>query len=182
MAKQVKATYGEALFELAVEEKRTDELFEEAKAVLKSFEDNKDFIKFLNHPKIEKENKIEAVENVYKDFVSKDMVGFLRIIVEKGRYNEIPAILTYFIDKMKEYKKIGVVYVASATELTVKQKASIEKKLLEVTTYQSLEMNYQLDESLIGGLIIRIGDRVVDSSIKTKLSNLSKELLKIQLN
>lgn len=182
MAKQVKATYGEALFELAVEEKKTDELLSEAQAVLKSFEDNADLGKFLNHPKIEKEKKLEAVENIFKDFVSKDMVGFLRIIVDKGRYNEIPAILTYFIDKMKEYKKIGVVYVASASELTEKQKASIEKKLHEVTNYNSFEMNYKIDESLIGGMIIRIGDRVVDSSIKTKLSNLSKELLKIQLN
>lgn len=182
MAKLVKATYGEALFELAVEENKADELFLEAGAVLKSFEDNKDLIKFLNHPKIEINKKQEVVENIYKDFVSKDMVGFLVLIVGKGRYNEIPAILTYFIDKMKEYKRIGVAYVTSSMELSDKQKTAIEEKLKATTSYETFEMNYAVDKSLIGGMIIRIGDRVVDSSIKTKLSDLQRELLKIQLN
>ncbi|MDD6571612.1 MAG: ATP synthase F1 subunit delta [Thermoflexaceae bacterium] len=182
MAKLVKAVYGDALFELAVEENKTDALFEEAQAVLASFNENRDLIKFLNHPKIENEKKQEVIENVYEKFVSKDMTGFLVLIVSKGRYNDIPAILTYFIDKVKEYKHIGVAYVTSAKELNAGQKAAIEEKLLKTTKYQSFEMKYKIDESLIGGMIIRIGDRVVDSSIKTKLSGLSSELLKIQLN
>ncbi len=45
-----------------------------------------------------------------------------------------------------------------------------------------MEMHYQTDESLIGGMVIRIGDRVVDSSIKTKLSELTRQLMKIQLS
>lgn len=182
MAKLVKATYGDALFELAVEENKTDVLFEEAQAVLASFNENRDLIKFLNHPKIETIKKQEVIENIFNNFVSKDMTGFLTLIVNKGRYNDIPDILSYFIDRIKEYKRIGVAYVTSARELSGQQKAAIEEKLLKTTSYLSYEMNYKVDESLIGGIIIRIGDRVIDSSIKTKLSELSKELLKIQLN
>ena len=58
----------------------------------------------------------------------------------------------------------------------------VERKLLETTSYQQMEMHYQTDESLIGGMVIRIGDRVVDSSIKTKLSELTRQLMKIQLS
>lgn len=182
MAKQVKAVYGDALFELAVEENKTDVLYDEAQAVLVSFKENKELIKFLNHPKIETVKKQEVMEEIFGKFVSKDMTGFLTLIVNKGRHNDIPAILSYFIDKVKEYRHIGVAFVTSARELSGQQKAAIEKKLLETTDYQSFEMNYKVDESLIGGLIIRIGDRVIDSSIKTKLSELSGDLLKIQLN
>ena len=57
----------------------------------------------------------------------------------------------------------------------------VEKKLLETTKYESFEMCYHVDESLIGGMVIRIGDRVVDSSIKTKLYKLSRELRNIQV-
>lgn len=181
MAKLVKATYGDALFELAVEENKTDELFEEACAVLGTFEENQELIKFLNHPKIEKNKKCEVIENIFANFVSKDMVGFLTIIVDKGRYNDISAILSYFVDKVKEYKRIGVAYVTSSVELSDEQKKKIEEKLLKTTTYLSFEMNYNVDAAIIGGMIIRIGDRVVDSSIRTKLSDLSRELLKIQL-
>ena len=61
------------------------------------------------------------------------------------------------------------------------RKEKVEKKLLETTQYETFEMNYVVDESLIGGMVIRIGDRVVDSSIKTKLYNLSRELRNIQV-
>ena len=71
--------------------------------------------------------------------------------------------------------------MTSAKELTERQKLAIETRLLELTDFISFEMVYQTDPSLIGGMIIRIGDKVVDSSIKTKLENMSKELLSIQL-
>ena len=93
----------------------------------------------------------------------------------------IPEILEYFADRVKEYKKIGVVYVESAVPLSEEQKEKIEKRVLETTDYVSLEPHYQVDETLIGGLVIRIGGRVADSSIRTRLENLRRELSKIQL-
>ena len=71
--------------------------------------------------------------------------------------------------------------MASALPLTGDQKANIIRRLLDTTKYEQFEMNYSVDKSLIGGVVIRIGDRVVDSSIKTKLYELSKDLRKIQV-
>jgi F-type H+-transporting ATPase subunit delta len=110
------------------------------------------------------------------------MMGFLVLTVEKGRYADIPAILDYFIKKAKEAEGIGTATVTSAVELTEKGREVIEARLLELTNYKSFETTYVVDESLIGGLVIRIGDRVVDSSIKTKLQNMKKNLTKIQLS
>ncbi|MDE7430410.1 MAG: ATP synthase F1 subunit delta, partial [Lachnospiraceae bacterium] len=95
--------------------------------------------------------------------------------------NNIIEILDYFISAVKEYKKIGVAYVTTAMELAQDKRKSVEERLLATTKYEQFEMNYTVDESIIGGMIIRIGDRVVDSSIKTKLNELSKDLYKIQL-
>ena len=61
------------------------------------------------------------------------------------------------------------------------QKKKIEQKLLDTTKFKEVEMHYEVEESLIGGMKIRIGDRVVDSSIETKLSQLTKQLMKVQL-
>ena len=61
------------------------------------------------------------------------------------------------------------------------QKKAVEDKLLETTNYNTMEMNYSIDESLIGGMQIRIGDRVVDSSIRTKILKMQQDLMKIQL-
>ena len=109
------------------------------------------------------------------------MLGFLVIVIEKGRQNDILPICDYFIDRVKEYKKIGVVKVTSAVLLSEEQKQRVEKRLLETTQYVDLEITYAVDESLLGGLVIRIGDRVVDSSIRTRLEEVKRDLMKLQL-
>ena len=81
--------------------------------------------------------------------------------------------------KVKEYKRIGVGYVSSAMELDAAEKKEIEAKLLATTSYKTMEMHYTVDPGLIGGLVIRIGDHVVDSSIRTKLEGLKRELFKV---
>lgn len=181
MAKLVSKTYGDALFELALENDTVDTLYEEAMAVDEVFLDNDELIKLLNHPKIDKDKKIQIIEEIFKGKVSDDMTGFLTVIVRKDRYNDIDDIMKCFIDEVREYKKIGVAYVTSAIELSDKQKKDVEKRLLDTTQYEVFDMNYTVDERVIGGMIIRIGDRVVDSTIKSKIEKMSRELLKIQL-
>lgn len=181
MAKLVSKTYGDALFELAVEENRTDSLMEEILMLQTVLKENKDFEKILEHPEISKQNKLQVIEDVFKGRISDALTGFLRIVVTKGRYKDLPDIFAYFIARVKEYKKIGVAVVTSAIPLVDAQKQKIEKKLLDTTSYRTMEIEYKVDESLIGGLMIRIGDRVVDSTIKSKLTSLTAGLMKISL-
>ena len=181
MAKLISKTYGEALFELAVEENKLDVFLDEVNLVLKAIKMNPDFYKLLNHPKVSKEEKIQVMENVFKSRISDEITGFLTIIISKERYKDLDTILEYFIGRVKEEKGIGAAFVTTAIPLTEIQKAQIMEKLLATTSYKEMEMDFSVDESLIGGMIIRIKDRVVDSSIKTKLSELQKQLYKIQL-
>ena len=181
MAKLVSATYGDALFDIAVEQNQVDALYEEAGAVLTAFSENDELKSFLSHPKIIKEDKIHTIEKIFSQFVSKELTGLLVTVVTKDRSSEIESILTYFMDRVREYQKIGTAYVTTPMPLTEGQKAKVKAKLLETTAYKDFEMVYAVDESLIGGMIIRIGDHIVDSSIKTKLSRLTRELNKIDV-
>lgn len=181
MAKLISKTYGDALFDIALEQAMTDSLLKEALALQKIFEENPELTAFLNHPNIEVSEKEKTVEAIFKDRISEEMAGLLHVVVEKGRQACIHEILEYFIAKVKEYKKIGIAHVTSAVPLSTDQKSQIEQKLLATTSYVQFEMNYAVDESLIGGVVIRIGDRVVDGSVKNKLYELKKDLNKIQL-
>ena len=181
MAKLVSKTYAQALFELAVEENKTAPFMEEAAGLLEVIRTNVEFGQFMNHPKIQKEDKIEVVKNVFENQISKELVGFLVTIVEKDRYTEIEGILGEFIALVKEYNNIGTAYVTTAIALENKEKQDIESRLLATTKYETIECIYHVDESLIGGMVIKMGDRVVDSSIRTKLDKLQRELLAIQL-
>lgn len=181
MAKLISKTYGEAIFELAVEEEKVDDFMEEIQAIVKILADNKEFASLMNHPKIIKEEKVRIMETVFKGRISNELVGFLDLIITKDRYREIDDILQYFLMKVKELKGIGIAYVTTAIMLKEIQKKQIEEKLLATTSFKSMEMHYIEDGKLIGGMVIRIGDRVVDSSVSTKLNELQKQLLKIQL-
>ena len=181
MARLVSKTYGDALFAVAAEENRLDEFFEAAEGLCEILRTNEDFSKLMNHPKIIKEDKIKIVEETFSTRIPKELVGLMTLMVEKGRAEEMLSVFEYFVTLVKEEKKIGKADVTTAVELREEQKEQVKNKLLETTNYETFEMCYHVDEALIGGMVIRIGDRVVDSSIKTKLSNLSRELRNIQV-
>ena len=181
MAKLVSKTYGDALFAVALEGGRMDEFFEAVKVVADILRTNDEFCKLMNHPKITKEEKVKIVEEAFLNNVPKEIVGIMTLMISKGRVNEMLSVFDYFIELVKEEKKIGRADVVTAVELSAEQKAKVEQKLLDTTKYETFEMNYSVDKSLIGGMVIRIGDRVVDGSIKTKLFELTRELRKVQI-
>ena len=89
MAKLVSKTYGDALFELSLEEKKEDLLFEEAKVFLEVIRKDDELIKFMKHPKIVKEEKIKTGKAIFDKKFSREFAGFLMILIQKDRFSEI---------------------------------------------------------------------------------------------
>ncbi len=181
MAKLIGRTYGEALFALAVEEGKEDAFLEESMALRDVLRDNPDLSAVMKNPRISREDKVKMISDIFDGRISEELLGFIQLTIEKDRYSSIDEILAYFIDKMKEYKGIGIAYVQTAVTLSEIQKEQVEKRLLETTKYTSMEMHYDVDEKLIGGMVIRIGDRVIDSSVRSGLNALERDLQKIKL-
>ena len=113
MAKLVSKTYGDALFEVALEKNQLDEFLDEVKAAQTAIEENKELFKLMSHPKIVKEEKIKIITDIFTGKVSEELVGLLRMIVDKGHFEQVDSVFTYFIDEVKEYKNIGTAYVTS---------------------------------------------------------------------
>ena len=140
MAKLVSKTYGDALFELALEENKIDSLQEEVAVVLEALAENQDLGKLMNHPNVSKEDKVEVIENIFTGRVSAELTGLMHMLTEKGRYAEIDDVLEYFLNRVKEHKNIGIAYVSTALELSDAQKKAVEKRLLETTKYVEFEL------------------------------------------
>lgn len=181
MARLISKVYGDALFATAYEKSSIDTVYEEILFLKQVFEQNSVLKRFFDSPKISREEKIDTVKAVFKEQLSEDIIAFLVTVIEKSRQSEFTVIFDYFIKTVKEYKKIGVAYVSSACELEFEQKKVIEEKLLATTDYTSFEMHYSIDESLMGGMVIRINDRIVDSSIKTRLNDIKRKLTGIHM-
>lgn len=176
MAKLVSKVYGDALFEAVQESGRLEAFGKEAAAIKAALQENPELFELMSLPKIEKEEKIKMIETIFFDRASAEIVGMLVLLVDKEHFREVGAVLDCFIDRVKEHKHVGIAHVTTAIELSNAKKAAVEKRLLVTTKYVKFEMHYTVEAALIGGMIIRIGDRVVDSSVRTKLYNLTREL------
>lgn len=182
MAKLVSKVYGDALFSLAQEENQIDELWKEADTIVKAVEGNTEFLPVLTHPEMTMEKKLSLLQDVFQKELSQHMMGLLHVLVKKGRIGEIRSVLNYFMDKVMAYKKIGEVTIKTPMLLSEEQREKIESKLLEVSEYETVSVDYQIDESLLGGIVIRIGNRVLDNSIRSKLDAMTRELSKVKLS
>jgi F-type H+-transporting ATPase subunit delta len=182
MARLVSEVYGDALYELALEyEDRTDSFFEEANELLKIFAENPEFIQVMSHPSVSGEEKNRLLDETFSGKISDEVLGLFHELEQKGHFSEVKNVLEFFCEKIREYRHIGRAKVITPMELDADKKQEVQRKLLETTSYKSLDIEYSVDKSLIGGMIVRIGDRVVDSSIKSKLDKLSRELSRVQL-
>lgn len=111
MAKLVSKVYGDALFSLAVEENRVDELWDETRAMKQVLSENPDFMAILEHPEMTMEKKMDVLQEVFQKELSQDMMGLLHVLVKKGRIGELIPVLAYFNECAMAYKKIGKVQI-----------------------------------------------------------------------
>mgnify|MGYP001525674296 CR=1 FL=1 len=172
MAKLVSQVYAEALFGLGVENGLLDTLLEELNGMCEILGKNPQFVTLLGHPELDQKEKTAVFDRVFDGKISKELNGF----------GELFAIREDYERRCLAYHKIGVVYVTSAEELSDTQKENIRQKLLATTDFVSLQIHYQVDAALIGGLKIQIGDRVVDSSIQNRLKRMKDSLMRVSLS
>ena len=180
MAELIDKTYGQALFDLSLEENSVDAYASELQVIREAILENPDFMRIMNHPNIAREQKVDMIIQCLEGRASDSVTGFLVTVVKAGRQKYLLGMISYFLDAVKAYRHIGVVHVTSACELSDAQKAAVEKRLLETTDYAAVEMTYQVNPDLIGGMVIRIGDKVADNSIRTRIDTLTKTLLQKQ--
>lgn len=181
MAKLVSKTYADAMFSLAMEEERLDEFWEAANIVEQIFRQEPDFLALLHQPKLSKEEKEQVIREVFGGRIPKEMEGMLLLLMKKGHVDEMVSVMDSFIALVKEEKKIGKAQVITAIALSKEKKEQVESRLLAITAYRQLEMEYVVDPNLFGGMVIRMKDRVVDTSIRTRLQTLSRQLRNIQV-
>ena len=170
------------MFSLALENDKLDTIWEEVRMIRQILSENPTFVKTICHPEITKQDQIKLLDDAFKGKVSDEVMGFFHVLADKKRLKELDAVLEYFDRSAKEYKKIGVVYVTVPMELTKAQQDKIRERILEVSSYETLEMHVETDASLLGGMVIRIGDEILDNSIRSKMEHMARKINKIKLS
>ncbi|MFV0499108.1 MAG: ATP synthase F1 subunit delta [Bacilli bacterium] len=175
----ISSRYSEALFDLACEEKCIEDIYESYKVITSIFRLQSDLIDVLSHPEIVLEDKINIVKDAFLN-TNKNLLNFICVLIEKRRLKEVYNIFDDFEMIYNAHFNISVAKVYTVEKLSDSQVLSLKSKL-GLKLNKEIHIDNVIDKSLIGGMKIVIDNHVMDHSIKTKISELSNELHKIQI-
>ncbi len=130
----------------------------------------------LNNPTITSEIKKDIVSEIFKNDIGETMMNFLKVLIDKKRFGELPQIHSAYIEKLNEIHNIQPVTVVSAVELSDNDKLQVIKKL-EEKLHKTVQPEWELDTDIIAGLVIHIDDNLIDMSIRNRLAKLKKDLM-----
>ncbi len=167
--------YAQAIFNLA-QSNNTLKLWSDTLALLKEVTANKSMIELINNPDISDEQVIGVIADVCQDGLDEQGKNFLYVAAENGRLEIIPVIAESFEAMRAEEEGSIKAQVISAYAVNATQKKSIASALKKKLG-REVTITTQTDKSLLGGVIIRAGDMVIDGSVKTQLEKISHSLL-----
>lgn len=170
---KVALRYAKSLLGIAIENKALDELYSDMQHVQAVCDENKSLVLMLKSPIIQGHKKQAILDEVFGG-VSTITKQFIQIIVSKKREGLLADISASFLNIYKEQKGIKTAQVTSAIPLTASQKEGIVS-LLKDEQSNSIDLEEVVDPSIIGGMILRVGDKQIDESIKRKLTALEME-------
>lgn len=175
--------YAAALFELAGEagaDEYVEAALESLSAALKA---DPAAERYLGNPSLDQAQKRRVLERIFPPQadgkIDAMLVKFVLLLFRKNRFYLIHDVARHFRKIADESQGQGVVEISSATPMDQAQRAAIVLRI-ERLSGKKMVVRSDVDASLLGGVIVKIGNRVIDDSVKTKISNFKKELTKVQ--
>lgn len=172
MISNISKRYARAFFEIAGEEKKLEQYYNELHQFSSMMAENKDLGGFLANPIFEQDVKKSVLERIIgKMTLSPMTVNFLKLLVDKNRINVLPDIDTCYRLMMDEALQKTRVTVKTAFPLSADMQKYIMSNLKKLTGREA-EVTVEDDKSLLGGIVIGVGDTLYDGSIKNQLNNM----------
>ncbi|WP_046174584.1 F0F1 ATP synthase subunit delta [Domibacillus indicus] len=167
--------YAIALFELAQEHNQVAKYDQEIRIVKEVIDGDSEISKVLEAPSLSLADK-QALVNTLTAHASVTVSNLLKLLVERRRANEISAVCEEFIHLANEERGIAEAVVFSTRPLTEEEEASVSHTFSRKVGKQTLNIENIVDPNLLGGLKVRIGNRIFDGTLRGKLNRLEKQL------
>jgi len=171
--------YAKALFAVAKEKSMIERVEEELRAIVEAVGENPDFQNLLLHPNIEAKTKLGMMSAILEGKVSDPVWGMLKLLIERGRESILTSLYNDFIDIADEALGQANATVYTPFALNEKEEREIAEGFGRLTG-KKIRIETVIDPSLLGGIKVRIGDRLYDGSLAGKLARLQKNLNEAQ--
>jgi F-type H+-transporting ATPase subunit delta len=171
---EIAEVYARALFEAAKENDALDRVHDELGEFVDALDENRELQMFFFSPYFSSDEKKDAVDQVISG-ADERMVNFLKLLAERHRMPVLFRIRRDFDESWAEEKKLLPVSVTSAVELDDKLVKDIGKRI-EEQTGRDVDLASKVDPYVLGGLVVRVGNMVLDASVRNRLEQLRKQV------
>lgn len=168
--------FAQAVFQIASENDSIDQWLGDLE-VLASATRNTEFIQFVNSPRVESHKKIQVIKESFSGSINELAINLTCFLSDRNSVGLLPNIADDFQSFVDLNKGVERAEITTAVNLSDSQKKDLSDKLKGIVG-KDISIETHIDESIIGGFVARVGDLLVDGSIKTKLSNMERELIK----
>ena len=164
--------YASAIYDIAESSDKIGEIREALNILAENYNEDEEFKVFLLDPSIKYDEKVKYLHKSF-DFISEDAFKIINYLVKKGRVSLAEKIRDSYLKIYYEKNNKILVNATFTKELSDNQRKALMKKL-EEKYKKKIVLNLSVDEELIGGGIIKIGNKVIDGSIKSQIENIKK--------
>jgi F-type H+-transporting ATPase subunit delta len=178
--KAVVSRYGEAFFSFAKSSCGTDKALEDLVIVKNIIRDNSGFSELMDNPEISYAEKCALIDQVVKDGPSPDICNFLKLLLDKKRFNIFLEVAEYLREKYSHHGQIDVL-LKTAFPLELELIKKIEEALKNKFK-KDLRFYIDLDGDLLGGVQVVIGNTIIDGSVKKRLHDLREKLITVRMD
>ncbi len=166
--------YASAIFELAEEQHQLDEVGAELNAIAHNISEVPDLGKLLNHPLVTRADKAATLVAISAGATATTR-NFLQLVVDKDRQNLLTAIAAAYTARLDARFKRVKATATTAVAISDESKAQLERQLSEYLA-QDVTLETRCDPAILGGVVVRVGDRLIDGSVKGRLQELANSL------
>ena len=164
--------YASALYDLAAEKKLVDPVLEDLSNLKNILKDNKELSLVVKSPLITSIDKLNIFESLLKKINANELTStFLKVIEKNKRFSNLASIITQFMNINSQKRGDVLADITSADELNDDQKNNITNQLKSILG-DKLSLSFDVDKSIMGGLIVKVGSKMIDTSLANKINKL----------
>jgi len=168
--------YALAFMNLAQQQDLYDKFDSDLDLVKQTVNANKDLKDFFEHPLIQANDKKEVVETIFKEHVSVYTMNLIKLLIDKNRIFILAILADHYKALLNKKRNISTAQIITAIEIDEETKNRVKEKLQSVFN-KTIEIETHIDKKIIAGMIVKIGDKIIDGSIKTKFENMKKQVV-----
>ena len=177
MQARVAKRYAKAIFDLALEKNSLDMIYSDINLINDAISDIRELALMLNTPIVTSDRKEKVMDSIFGGKINDLTHAYIKLIISKGRESALKDIAGAFINQYKSYKGITTATVTTAVPIEADTKRTIIA-LVEEATKKQVELVDKVDEDIIGGYVLKVGDIQFDTRISRKLDELKREFSK----